>query len=701
MRRGEEGKKRRPSLVASSSFPSSFLPASHLPLVVVIVLPFVCVPNRRDPYLAARNMRAAMPRVPLALALALALAVPAFPAAHAQTTLQLGKSVVLRGAAVEQTPGGYVGSTATFTVTAATNGSGHVFLDTFPLTEVDMQGSARLAARVAAQVSGKDLNQYDLFFVIRSGSTQIGGPSAGATLTVGAIAALNNWDVRPDVLDTGTIQPDGSIGPVGGIPEKAAAAAQAGVKKFLFPEGEETQPLSSQPGVTVDMVTYCRQQLDIECVPVADIYQVVENMTDHAFVRPPVTGDVTGAAFKQKLAPLAQQLIDAASTLVDQANKSYSGLVGCRRGVDPTTDPGCQLLAARTDLSNAQAALANGTAYDAASLSFGASVSGRYVRDVQAVGAGSTTVNALYDHAKSVVDAARAQIAGKPVTDTSAFETTGAAQVRVLEAQGYLDDARSGIENRSDPASVVYDLAWAVERANTATWWLKLGADAPPGKPVNETALDNAANDDITSSEETVAYVNAVFASASVGTSVAQALQPAQQKLDEAQTAQEQGFHAAAILDALEAQVTASNVLILASFGNIPDQRVEQARVEAARSIEEARGRGVEPILAESQYEFALSQPSNTDKANFFGTARVTANLAGLPDLLGTERSTAVQTRFQGIPQQLGIDPTWIVATFAIGMALGVGLGLTALAGSRRREPRVPMPPPAPPEFEW
>src|SRR5438093_241096 len=97
---------------------------------------------------------------------------------------------------------------------------------------------APIGARGAAQITGRPLSNYDLFFVIRSGSTQIGGPSAGATLTVGAIAALEGWDVAPDVLMTGTINPDGSVGPVGGIPEKAQAAADAGVKRFLFPLGE-------------------------------------------------------------------------------------------------------------------------------------------------------------------------------------------------------------------------------------------------------------------------------------------------------------------------------------------------------------------------------------------------------------------------------------------------------------------------------
>ena len=37
---------------------------------------------------------------------------------------------------------------------------------------------------------------------------------------------------------TGTINPDGGIGPVGGIPHKLDAAAQQGASLFIVPEGQ-------------------------------------------------------------------------------------------------------------------------------------------------------------------------------------------------------------------------------------------------------------------------------------------------------------------------------------------------------------------------------------------------------------------------------------------------------------------------------
>src|SRR5450756_1664267 len=41
------------------------------------------------------------------------------------------------------------------------NGTGHVFVDTNPYTQVDLQGSARLAAMVACDVLGVDAKAYD------------------------------------------------------------------------------------------------------------------------------------------------------------------------------------------------------------------------------------------------------------------------------------------------------------------------------------------------------------------------------------------------------------------------------------------------------------------------------------------------------------------------------------------------------------
>src|SRR5659263_446885 len=119
-----------------------------------------------------------------------------------------------------------------------TNGTGHVFVDTNPYTQVDLQGSARIAAMVASDVLGVDEKSYDFYYIIEVGSPIIGGPSAGGALTVATIAAMNNWKIKPGIAMTGMIDPDQTIGPVGGIPFKLEAAAAKNTTLFLVPRGQ-------------------------------------------------------------------------------------------------------------------------------------------------------------------------------------------------------------------------------------------------------------------------------------------------------------------------------------------------------------------------------------------------------------------------------------------------------------------------------
>ena len=67
-------------------------------------------------------------------------------------------------------------------------------------------------------------SEYDFFFVIRTSSPIIGGPSAGAIMATVVTSLLQNWTMDSKTMMTGMINPDGSIGPVGGILQKIDAA---------------------------------------------------------------------------------------------------------------------------------------------------------------------------------------------------------------------------------------------------------------------------------------------------------------------------------------------------------------------------------------------------------------------------------------------------------------------------------------------
>ncbi len=123
----------------------------------------------------------------------------------------------------------------------------------------DTQQSIQTARSVAENITGVDASGINLVYMIDANATMVEGPSAGAALTIATIAALENKSPSTTVMITGTINPDGTIGQVGGILEKAAAAKQAGAKLFLVPEGQGTENrLQPVENCTVqDYFTYC------------------------------------------------------------------------------------------------------------------------------------------------------------------------------------------------------------------------------------------------------------------------------------------------------------------------------------------------------------------------------------------------------------------------------------------------------------
>ncbi|RLF03513.1 MAG: hypothetical protein DRJ59_00365 [Thermoprotei archaeon] len=149
-------------------------------------------------------------------------------------------------------------------------GTGKVFISTTPRIGIDLQSSAVTALKVALNLTNSKV-KYDCFIVVQADKTihVIDGPSAGAALTILIMAKIMGLELRKDVCITGEILQDGRIGPVGGILEKALAAASHNIKIFLVPkgQGEMLRPLvisrKVAPGVTIYQVKgYVRVPLE-------------------------------------------------------------------------------------------------------------------------------------------------------------------------------------------------------------------------------------------------------------------------------------------------------------------------------------------------------------------------------------------------------------------------------------------------------
>jgi PDZ domain-containing protein len=71
-------------------------------------------------------------------------------------------------------------------------------------------------------------------------TSDIGGPSAGLAMTLGIIDKLGGGDLTGGavVAATGTIDPSGAVGDVGGVAQKTVAVERAGATAFLVPPEE-------------------------------------------------------------------------------------------------------------------------------------------------------------------------------------------------------------------------------------------------------------------------------------------------------------------------------------------------------------------------------------------------------------------------------------------------------------------------------
>jgi len=117
-------------------------------------------------------------------------------------------------------------------------GKGRVLVETEPLMGVVFQDAANNAVAAAENYLGCDLSGSDVIFSVEAEAEvpEVDGPSAGALMTTLVVAAVENITLPEDITMTGTISPDGHVGEIGGVIEKAKASKAAGKRILMLPE---------------------------------------------------------------------------------------------------------------------------------------------------------------------------------------------------------------------------------------------------------------------------------------------------------------------------------------------------------------------------------------------------------------------------------------------------------------------------------
>jgi len=616
--------------------------------------------------------------------------------------------------AVAQTDEGYVGVISTITLTIQSNGSGRVFVDTLPLTEVDMQGSARLAVKVAEAFIKKDINctvnpsSYDFFFVVRTSAPVIGGPSAGAVMTLATIALLENWTIDDRTVMTGMINPDGSIGPIGGIKQKIDAAASVGATRFLIPNGQMTYTemvtetvksngwthITTKP-VTRNVSDYAMQNYGIEVLEVSDIDDAVYYFTGYKFSQIESDKKITTKDYIDSMKPLAEILLNEsmnqyvnASDLLNNSDISNRYPYYYKNSI---TD---FLNNAEDKLKKSQESYDQELYYSSTSNSFQSLIDSRFVIYACEYFNSSDEdqfIFSLVNDATSFCDNKSDVAKNSEIKGVISLQCVGAAQSRASEAKTYLSEASESYQN-NDYLAALYKIAFAIERGKSVEWWLGIASHFNDTGEVNVTILTNIAEEYIDDAQQAIVYSNIIIQEMGETSSY---ISDAENSLETARDDIEQGYPAAALFDSLETLVKAN--LALELVDGITDEKIERARESASNSISESRNIGIEPVLAVSYYEYAESLMNDSQQSSAIIYYKYSDFIAGAINFANFSTGTT-SSRYVGIPKVnmenkmfdyiFNRYTDYLVMILVIGVVFGLVIGLLAsgMISKRKKE---------------
>jgi len=200
------------------------------------------------------------------------------------------RTVEVTALAVSQGPDGYTGEAITDRITVGPSETGEMKVS-FAETEVSgigpsLSASGWTGVALASLLLGIDPRQYEFKFEPEGG--HVDGNSSSGLYTVGVLAAILGEDIDPDTAMTGGINPDGTIGPVGGIPHKIRGAAEAGKKAVIIPAMQRFD-VDLNTGESVDLVEL-GSSLGLEVKPVSTVYEAYELLTGSELPQPSAMG---------------------------------------------------------------------------------------------------------------------------------------------------------------------------------------------------------------------------------------------------------------------------------------------------------------------------------------------------------------------------------------------------------------------------
>ncbi len=312
----------------------------------------------------------------------------------------------------------------------------------------------------AVLIAGVDPREIQVTYSLKEA---IDGPSAGGLLSAASLASIRGVPVLPRTTMTGTVLPDGSVGPVSGISDKLKAAHAAGYTRVLVPIGPSTDLRTGRP---VDLVALGRS-LGVEVIPVSDVPQAYSHLTG--------TPDVAKAEQPAPIAPGVLTMLERRShALVTTATTQVAALT-----VSQDPDVKAALPGIRAWLAVAQSELDQG---DAVRAFAAASEAGQALREYAALDRShnQSAQTSLTDQvaqvrqeaarSKGEIQAAVLAVAGTPVSTVeqlAALPDVLAWGLFAMTSMDVADGQLSAVQSRADLDQVIRFVETARFEADT------------------------------------------------------------------------------------------------------------------------------------------------------------------------------------------------------------------------------------------
>lgn len=442
------------------------------------------------------------------------------------------------------------------------DGSGKVFIETYPLSQLDTQISLRIGKTIACKTTNIYCLNKDFIYSLKTNSPVVAGPSAGAAITIVTLASLEDQKLDPNTVITGTINSGGVVGAVGSLKEKIIAAEQFGLKKILIPKGE----------LNSTKVTEYEKKYNITVLEVADIDEAYEIFTNKEISRSQLT---VNKQYQEIMKEVSINMCERADSLRKELDK-YE-----------LSNNSKKINEASINLSKkAKISFEKEEFYASASRCFGANV---YLREA---------LLRENNFSKQDIEKERENVKEKLILLEKELNSTKVDNLGTLEAamiiRERIFDAKNNL-NEKNSTNKLRDLSYAIERTYSAESWKEFIKFQ--GKLIDESKLQESCVLKLEEVEELYNYISLYVPSL---------LKETKKSLDEAKAYLNTKDYALCLFKASKTEAEINTALGTIYIGESSIKPLLQNKIFAAeKAIEKQIQKGNFPVLGYSYYEYS------------------------------------------------------------------------------------------------